>query len=180
MSGEKYTQVRLQRERQEKLNLLQSLQSLQSESAALQKQWTDQINGMSEGLRSTFDTEVAASRQWLHGTTPVDTYSMDHSLDDLRQTQRRQEQVTNSGRTCLRNLQLALTQKADAIGRAVAEQRVAITQDEPIGESPIPSQEETLLDALKRLRELGTFSKIDDPVAWQREIRKDRPILGRD
>ena len=63
MSGEKYTQIRLQRERQEKLDLLQSLQSLQSESAALQKQLADQIDGMSEGLRSTFNAEVAASRQ---------------------------------------------------------------------------------------------------------------------
>jgi len=128
MSGEKYTQVRLQRKRQEKLNLLQSLQSLQSESAALQKQLTDQINGMSEGLRSTFTAEVAASRQWLQGATPVSKYSMDHSLDAIRQARDRQEQVTNAGRTCLKNLQLALTQKADALGRAVAEQRVTVTQ----------------------------------------------------
>jgi hypothetical protein len=128
MSGKKYTQVQLQRERQEKLDLLQSLQSLLAECTALRKQLEDQVNGMSEGLRSTFNAEVAASRQWLHGTTLVDTYSMDHRLDDLRQAQRRQEQITNAGRTCLKNLQLALTQKADAIGRAVAEQRVTVTQ----------------------------------------------------
>jgi len=93
MSGEKYTEIRLRRERQEKLNLLQSLQSLQSESAALQKQLTDQIDGMSEGLRSTFNAEVAASRQWLQGATPVGKYNMNHSLDAIRQAQRRQEQT---------------------------------------------------------------------------------------
>lgn len=128
MSGEKYTEVQLQRERQEKLDLLQSLQSLQAESAALQKQLAGQINAMSEGLRATFNAEVTASRQWLQGPTPVDAYSMDHPLDELRQAQRWQEQVANAGRTCLKNLQLALTQKADALGRAVAEQRVAVTQ----------------------------------------------------
>ena len=38
----------------------------------------------------------------------------------------------------------------------------------------------TPLDALKELRKLGAFKEITDPVAWQREIRKDRPLPGRD
>lgn len=42
-----------------------------------------------------------------------------------------------------------------------------------------PSQEDALA-ALQKLRELGTFKEISDPVAWQRDIRKDRPLLGRD
>jgi hypothetical protein len=35
-----------------------------------------------------------------------------------------------------------------------------------------PTKEDALA-ALKKLRELGTFKEITDPVAWQREIRKD-------
>ena len=42
-----------------------------------------------------------------------------------------------------------------------------------------PTQEDALA-ALRRLRELGTFKKIAGPVAWQREIRQDRPLPGRD
>ena len=38
---------------------------------------------------------------------------------------------------------------------------------------------EAALAALKRLRERGTFRGIADPVAWQREIRSDRPLPGR-
>lgn len=34
--------------------------------------------------------------------------------------------------------------------------------------------------ALSALRQSGVFSDIDDPVAWQREIRKDRPLPGRE
>ena len=30
------------------------------------------------------------------------------------------------------------------------------------------------------LADMGTFADIEDPVAWQREIRKDRPLPGRD
>jgi hypothetical protein len=39
---------------------------------------------------------------------------------------------------------------------------------------------ETALAALRQLRKMGTFKQIADPVAWQREIRKDRPLPGRD
>ena len=34
-------------------------------------------------------------------------------------------------------------------------------------------------EALRKLAKLGAFEDIDDPVAWQREQRKDRSI-GRD
>ena len=33
---------------------------------------------------------------------------------------------------------------------------------------------------LKELVRLNPFRDIEDPVAWQREIRKDRPLPGRD
>jgi hypothetical protein len=42
-----------------------------------------------------------------------------------------------------------------------------------------PTKEDALA-ALRKLRKLGTFKEISDPVAWQREIRKDRPLPGRD
>jgi hypothetical protein len=34
--------------------------------------------------------------------------------------------------------------------------------------------------ALQTLAELGTFADITDPVEWQRQIRKDRPLPGRE
>lgn len=37
-----------------------------------------------------------------------------------------------------------------------------------------------LMDALAALRKSGAFADMEDPVAWQREIRKDRPLPGRD
>ena len=36
-----------------------------------------------------------------------------------------------------------------------------------------PTQQDALA-ALRKLRDLGTFKEITDPVAWQREIWKDR------
>ncbi len=37
-----------------------------------------------------------------------------------------------------------------------------------------------LRKAFETLAELGTFADIADPVEWQRQIRKDRPLPGRD
>jgi hypothetical protein len=35
-------------------------------------------------------------------------------------------------------------------------------------------------EALERLAAMNAFADIIDPVAWQREIRKDRPLPGRE
>lgn len=55
---------------------------------------------------------------------------------------------------------------------------VATLESEP--ETAVSGKEGTPLEALKELRKLGTFRDITDPVAWQREQRKDRPLPGRD
>ena len=35
-------------------------------------------------------------------------------------------------------------------------------------------------ELFQALADSGAFSEIEDPVAWQREIRKDRPLPGRE
>jgi len=37
-----------------------------------------------------------------------------------------------------------------------------------------------LAEALRQLQAADPFKNITDPVAWQREIRQDRPLPGRD
>ena len=44
-----------------------------------------------------------------------------------------------------------------------------------------PEMVQRRMEALARLRALGGLrDAIPDPVAWQREMRKDRPLPGRD
>jgi hypothetical protein len=59
---------------------------------------------------------------------------------------------------------------------------VATLQAEPETASPgAESKPETPLEALKELRKLGGLrDMIPDPVAWQREQRRERPLPGRD
>jgi hypothetical protein len=37
-----------------------------------------------------------------------------------------------------------------------------------------------LKESLETLAEMETFADIEDPVEWQRQIRKDRPLPGRE
>jgi hypothetical protein len=57
--------------------------------------------------------------------------------------------------------------------------RVTATLQAVRDSSERPTKEDALA-ALQKLRELGTFKEITDPVAWQREILQDRPLSGRD
>ena len=43
-----------------------------------------------------------------------------------------------------------------------------------------PLEEMDLKEIFEELVRLDPFRDIDDPVAWQREIRKDRPLPGRE
>jgi ribosomal protein L13 len=61
-------------------------------------------------------------------------------------------------------------------------------QDDPVeGVKPkrrvpmaTPEMLEARMKALEELQKLNVYADIEDPVAWQREIRKDRPLPFRD
>ena len=57
--------------------------------------------------------------------------------------------------------------------------KVTATIEAAPGNGERPSREAALA-ALRVLQQRGTFQQITDPVAWQREIRQDRPLPGRD
>lgn len=61
-----------------------------------------------------------------------------------------------------------------------AEQPVEVTILPTVGESESNTQGQRMARALERLAEANAFADIKDPVAWQREVRKDRPLPGRD
>ena len=53
-----------------------------------------------------------------------------------------------------------------------------------ISEVPAPGETglkgKTTYELLQELADMGAFAEIEDPVAWQREIRKDRPLPFRE
>ena len=61
-----------------------------------------------------------------------------------------------------------------------SEQPVEVTILDTPGDVDTTTQGQRMAKALERLAAANTFAHIKDPVAWQREIRKDRPLPGRD
>lgn len=59
---------------------------------------------------------------------------------------------------------------------------VAITllKPEPVSEEARRAQRQLAVAALAELAAAGGISSIPDPAAWQREIRQDRALPGRD
>ena len=59
-----------------------------------------------------------------------------------------------------------------------AEQPVEVTiLDQP---NQLAIRRERMAKALEKLASINAFSGISDPSEWQREVRKDRPLPGRD
>jgi hypothetical protein len=57
--------------------------------------------------------------------------------------------------------------------------KVVATLEAARGKRECPTIEEAQA-ALRTLRKLGTFKAINDPMKWQRDIRKDRPLPSRE
>ena len=61
-----------------------------------------------------------------------------------------------------------------------AEQPVEVTILDTPSDVDATTQGQRMAKALEQLAASNAFADIKDPVAWQREIRKDRPLPGRD
>ncbi len=60
------------------------------------------------------------------------------------------------------------------------EQPVQVTIVKAPDDPDALKQGRTMANALERLATTNAFAEMKDPVAWQREIRKDRPLPNRD
>jgi hypothetical protein len=56
---------------------------------------------------------------------------------------------------------------------------VTILQDERFSASRVANAGERMATALERLAASQSVASIEDPVEWQREVRRDRPLPGR-
>jgi len=61
-----------------------------------------------------------------------------------------------------------------------AEQSVEVTIVSSPTDSDVVARGRRMVEILERLAAMNAFSEISDPSEWQREIRKDRPLPGRE
>jgi len=76
-----------------------------------------------------------------------------------------------------------LMQKASSLSPAerllLASRLIDSVRQHDLSDSYQKSQRDALKKSLEKLAKMKVFSEIKDPVAWQRQIRKDRPLPGR-
>jgi hypothetical protein len=64
--------------------------------------------------------------------------------------------------------------------RLEGDTEVVITFVEVVPEAVLRARRKSAVAALAELAAAGGIASIPDPVAWQREIRKDRPLPSRE
>jgi hypothetical protein len=123
MSGRKDWEYRLARERQAKLDLVRQIERRRSEVAALREHVAAALEGASEGLRATFRNESEQARQWLRqgGNRPEAAVDAGKDLPALREVLAQTDRDAAEGRRVQEALSVALTRKADALGRRLAQ-----------------------------------------------------------
>jgi hypothetical protein len=77
----------------------------------------------------------------------------------------------------------ALMEKASSLSPAerllLASRLIDSVRQRDLSDSFQKSQREALKKSLEKLAKMKVFADIKDPVAWQRQIRKDRSLPGR-
>ena len=77
-----------------------------------------------------------------------------------------------------------LVEKAGSLSPAerllLASRLIESVRQHDLSDSYQKSQREALKKSLEKLAKMKVFADIKDPVEWQRQIRKDRPLPGRD
>jgi hypothetical protein len=76
-----------------------------------------------------------------------------------------------------------LIEKAGSLSPAerllLASRLIDSVRQHDLSDSFQKSQREALKKSLDKLAKMKVFADIKDPVEWQRQIRKDRPLPGR-
>lgn len=123
MSGWKASQFRLQREREEKQRQVQRLAGLHGELTGLRTRVATALRRVSEGLRATFSTEVQSAEGWLGGLDlpNIDDLGMDSAPGALADAEARLRQAVETGRRLHRTLTVAFAQRADEMGKRLAQ-----------------------------------------------------------
>jgi|GEM_PF-1426920 len=130
MSGLKCSEFQLQREREQKLQLVQNVSKLQAEINGLQKLVQEMLNKASKGLRDTFAQEVKQAQGWVERLKLPDTHSlgMESDLSSLQSAESQLKQKVAEARRQQEALSVAFSQKAGEMGRRTAQHLAELEQ----------------------------------------------------
>ncbi|NIM13848.1 MAG: hypothetical protein GTO45_17530 [Candidatus Aminicenantes bacterium] len=116
MSGYKYSQVALKREKQEKMNLINSIQRALRKLKGLAAAIDDTLNQAREGIKQTFSQEVNKVGEWINEVDSINhRVTMDMTIGTLKTRLSHTNSAVNRGEAIWDTLVNSFTQKADAM-----------------------------------------------------------------
>lgn len=116
MSGYKYSQVKLKREKQEKMNLINSIQSVLRKLKGLAAAINDTLNQTREGIKQTFARDVNKAGEWINEAKSLNQkVTMDMTVETLKTRLSSTNSAVKRGETIWETLVNSFTQKADAL-----------------------------------------------------------------
>jgi len=166
MSGHKYSEYRLvDPDLEKKLTLIQTLNNMHGEISCLRDALSTAISGASAGLHTTFSIEVKAAKEWLQELQLEHSSILNTStgIDRLRSIEKHTRNTVMRGRRVLDTLTIALTQKADEMGKKCAKQMAEI--------------ERHYLGGQQLLRYWCSKEQIEE---WEQVLKDSRQLLDKD
>jgi hypothetical protein len=86
--------------------------------------------------------------------------------------------MSQTYRAIIRGNQIEWTGEVPQVGSAQEGLRVHVIVDD-VPQEPTAEAKRRMMEAFERLAQASTFADVD-PVEWQREQRRDRPLPGRE
>lgn len=125
MSGHSYTAFLLAQEQKERLRILDAIRRQEGEANELRAAIHDALAGAAEGIKATFAREVASAERWMSRST-LTVVSPQASIAEATSGQAERQRTIEAGRAAHRELLVALTRKADEMGRHLGAQLVEV------------------------------------------------------
>ncbi|MBW1918538.1 MAG: hypothetical protein JRI57_11045 [Deltaproteobacteria bacterium] len=119
MSGYKYSQIALQRERQQKLDLLEQLAETEQEAQGLQQEMTRMLAELSPGLRASFAAPIAQAEKWQQQWSAGPKLTINASLGEIEGALQTARQQLAAGQSRVKELVQVITHTAPAREQAL-------------------------------------------------------------
>lgn len=163
MSGVKYSRFELERQRAERLRLVQDIKGEQDKLSGILARVRAMLDEASAGLRESFSGEVRQVESFLSGMRipKTDALTADSPQSELSRVRGELEELSRKAAEVQRNLVTTFGKKADEVGRALTAQLADVEQ--------VFAGEQTLL---------GMWCAKSQMTSWTEQLRAARARLA--
>ena len=128
MGGRRYSQLLLERERAEKLQVIQQITAMQGTIDGYRQELEEVLTTSTAGIRETFGDQVEPATSWVQSSEELlgQTAEVDRPLAELKKIQKKCSAVAAAGQKFVKDLSVSFTKVGDQMARKLASRLVHI------------------------------------------------------